>query len=253
MLLKRPLGATGLDVSVLGLGTVKFGRNTGVKYPSAFDLPTDAAIAELIDIAEGEGINLIDTAPAYGTSEERVGRALEGRRDRWRICTKVGERFEDHVSTFDFSARAITASIEDSLRRLRTDRVEIVLIHSDGMVEGLPEFDDAFAALDAAKQSGKVRFIGASTKTVAGGLRAVERSDVVMVTLNRADRADEVVIEAARVRGVGVLIKKVFAGGHHPDSDVLVRTAGVPGVSSIVIGTLNPHNLRSNCRGLRAV
>lgn len=250
MLIQRPLGATGLDVSVLGLGAVKFGRNTGVKYPTAFELPTDAAIDELIETAEGEGMNLIDTAPAYGTSEERVGRALVGRRDRWCICTKVGERFEDGVSTFDFSQRAIEASIEESLKRLRTDRVEIVLIHSDGLIEGLPEFDEAFGALDEAKRAGKVRLIGASTKTIDGGMRAVQRSDVVMVTLNRVDRADEVVIEAARVRGVGVLIKKVFAGGHHPDSQVLVRAAGVPGVSSIVIGTLNPHNLRTNCRGL---
>ena len=62
---QRPLASTGLHLSSLGLGTVKFGRNQQVKYPTAFDLPTDAEILELLDVARSEGINLLDTAPAF--------------------------------------------------------------------------------------------------------------------------------------------------------------------------------------------
>ena len=65
----RPLGATGLQVSPLGLGTVKFGRNQGVKYPQAFNLPSDREALALLELAWDLGINLLDTAPAYGESE----------------------------------------------------------------------------------------------------------------------------------------------------------------------------------------
>ena len=70
-LAKRPLGSTGIDVSSLGLGTVKFGRNQEVKYPTGFSLPVDRAIESLLDVARESGINLLDTAPAYGSSEQR--------------------------------------------------------------------------------------------------------------------------------------------------------------------------------------
>src|SRR5690606_39506858 len=78
--LHRPLGNTGLQASPLGLGTVKIGRNQGVKYPSGFDLPDDGQVRDLLALARGLGINLLDTAPAYGTSEERLGPLPQGRR-----------------------------------------------------------------------------------------------------------------------------------------------------------------------------
>src|SRR3546814_6132063 len=82
------LGSTGLKVSPLGLGTVKFGRNQGVKYPAAFEIPDEEALAGLLDLARSLGVNLLDTAPAYGGSEERLGRLLRGQRDRWVIDRK---------------------------------------------------------------------------------------------------------------------------------------------------------------------
>ena len=72
----RPLGSTGLRVSPLGLGTVKLGRDQGVKYPNGFTIPDDAAARALLDQARALGINLIDTAPAYGVSEQRLGRGI---------------------------------------------------------------------------------------------------------------------------------------------------------------------------------
>ena len=79
----RTLGKTGLKISPLGLGTVKFGRNQGVKYPGGFEIPEEGDLASLVALAKDLGINLLDTAPAYGTSEERLGRLLKGQRQDW--------------------------------------------------------------------------------------------------------------------------------------------------------------------------
>ena len=87
---KINLGNTGINVSRLGLGTVKFGRNKGVKYPKGFELPSDKECAALLELSQELGINMLDTAPAYGTSEERLGKVLTGQRDRWVIVGKAG-------------------------------------------------------------------------------------------------------------------------------------------------------------------
>ena len=132
LLPKRPFGSTGIDVSILGLGTVKLGRDQSVKYPEGFIIPDDREAANLIDLARSLGINLIDTAPSYGNSEERLGSLLTGQRDQWIICSKVGEEFEGGQSRFDFTPEHTRFSVERSLKRLRTDVVDIVLVHSDG-------------------------------------------------------------------------------------------------------------------------
>ena len=89
----RELGNTALQTSALGLGTVKLGRNQGVKYPQGFELPDDREAAALLQQARDLGINLIDTAPAYGSSEERLGTLLRGQREAWIICSKVGRAY----------------------------------------------------------------------------------------------------------------------------------------------------------------
>ena len=72
-LIKRQMGSTGIEVSVLGLGTVKIGRDQEVKYPSGFTIPDDDEVRDLLALSQDLGINFIDTAPAYGNSEERLG------------------------------------------------------------------------------------------------------------------------------------------------------------------------------------
>lgn len=247
----RPLGSTGIRVSLLGLGTVKFGRNEGVKYPTAFNLPDDRHVTALLREARALGINLLDTAPAYGSSEERIGRLLPGSRDQWLIVSKAGEQFEAGESRFDFSPAAIRTSVEQSLRRLRTDYLDAVLLHSDGADEEGDRFLPAVETLDGMKREGKLRATGFSGKTLAGGLKMVNCVDLLMVTYNPGQREELPVIEAAVRLRKGILIKKALASGHAANPEqALAETAALPGVSGIVVGTLSADNLRRNAKAV---
>jgi aryl-alcohol dehydrogenase-like predicted oxidoreductase len=248
---RRPLGNTGIEVSVLGLGTVKLGRATGVKYPEPFDVPDDAAARRLLDTAAELGINLLDTAPAYGHSEARLGDLLAGRRRDWVLCTKVGEEFDGTRSRFDFSAEHVHHSVHRSLARLGTDYLDVVLIHSDG--RDLDVLDGpALPALRDLQRRGVIRAVGISHKTPEGGRRALALGcDVVMATLNLDYRDELPLIAEAGRQGCGVLIKKALASGHAgPES--LAFAAAQPGVTSVVVGTVNPDHLRDNARALAA-
>lgn len=248
---KRRIGNTDIVVSALGLGTVKFGRNQGVKYPAAFQLPTDAEIKNLLALAHDLEINLLDTAPAYGVSEERIGKCLAGNRQAWVISTKAGEEFINGQSHYDFSASAITNSVERSLQRLGTDYLDIVLIHSNGDDERIIKEDNVFATLALLKSAGKIRSYGMSTKTVQGGLLSVDNADVVMVTYNCEATDDREVIQYAHQKQKGIFIKKAFASGHlHDNKQALRFVLQEPGVSSVVIGTINAEHLRENAEGL---
>lgn len=244
---KRRLGQTNIEVSPIGLGTVKFGRNQGVKYPTAFELPSDKQIADLIALAKDLGINLLDTAPAYGTSEERLGKALKGQRDEWVISTKAGEEFANGESHFDFTAKSIQKSVERSLKRLHTDYLDIVLIHSNGDDEKLIQ-DGVLQTLADLKYAGKIRACGMSTKTIAGGKLAVDQSDIVMAAYNPEYTEEREVIAYALEQNKGVLIKKAFASGHLPASESLRFVLAEPGVASVVVGTLSGGHLRENAK-----
>ena len=128
----RQLGRTGLTVSPIGLGTTKLGRNTDVKYPTSFALPSADQVTALLESAIKLGVNLVDTAPAYGESERRLGSFVETHRDQIVLCTKCGERYLDGQSIYDFSGPATIASAEESLRLLRTDHIDLLFLHSDG-------------------------------------------------------------------------------------------------------------------------
>lgn len=257
---KRKLGKTGIEISILGLGTVKFGRNQGVKYPQAFELPDDAALEHLLGLADELGINYLDTAPAYGQSEERLGKVLHGNRQHWVISTKAGEEFVDGKSHFDFSAMGLTRSIERSLRRLRTDYLDIVMIHSSGEDERIIHDDGVFDTLARLKEQGKIRAFGMSTKTVAGGLLALDHSDVVMMTYYPGYTDELPVIQHAKKKRKGILVKKALASGHFatfpgqdPAAESLRFVLAEAGVTSIVVGTINPDHLRCNAAAIALV
>lgn len=246
---KRRIAKSGIDVSIIGLGTVKFGRNQGVKYPHAFKLPTDQEARTLLGCARDLGINLLDTAPAYGMSEERLGKFLKGERHDWVIASKAGESFHDGESQFDFSKEAIRYSVERSLKRLQTDYLDILLIHSNGDDEHIIHHHDVFATLATLKKEGKIRSYGMSTKTVEGGLLTLQHADIAMVSY-RPDYQDEIeVIHYANQNEKSILIKKALASGHlntQPPQEALAQIANLDGVTSIVVGTLNPEHLKQN-------
>jgi aryl-alcohol dehydrogenase-like predicted oxidoreductase len=248
---RRRFGSTDLYLSPLGLGTVKFGRNTGVKYPQSFQIPDDAAAAALLDRARALGINLIDTAPAYGSSEERLGKLLRGQRNDWIICTKVGEEFVDGQSHFNFSAKHTRFSIERSLRRLATDCIDIVLVHSDGNDIDILNNGEMLDALERCKREGLARAYGMSTKTVEGGIAAAKISDAVMVSYNPDYTAEKPVLDFCGAHSKGVLIKKAFASGHTSDPNAALRfVLRQPSVTSVIVGTINPLHLQQNVAAL---
>jgi aryl-alcohol dehydrogenase-like predicted oxidoreductase len=253
----RTLAGTDLAVSALGLGTVKLGRNEQVKYPSSFNIPDDATVRDLLALAQDLGINLLDTAPAYGSSEQRLGQLLQHRQD-WVLCTKVGEEFDNGASRFDFSAAHTRFSIERSLRRLGTDYLDLVLIHSDGDDAAILHDGACVDMLRRCQREGLVRYIGMSTKTIAGGIMAAAHLDLVMLTWNLQQR-DEAVLEAAVRAGKGVLVKKGLMSGHVAgDCGDLVHASmqlvfEQPGIGSMITGTINPEHLRSNVATARAL
>jgi aryl-alcohol dehydrogenase-like predicted oxidoreductase len=256
---QRPLGSTGLNVSVLGLGTVKFGRNQKIKYPT-FELPSDEAICQLLDDAQAFGINLLDTAPAYGIAEERLGKLLGTRRNEFIIVTKTGEEFTNGESNYDFSAEHTRLSVERSLKRLRTNRLDCVLVHCPRndfeMLTNSPVLD----TLQQLKERGDIRSFGASTNSVEGGLLAADAADVVMATYAADYTKEEHVIRRAAELGKGVLIKKGLGSGS-------LASGGAPrsleenfrpifeleGVSSLIIGTISREHLRENAAAIGAL
>ena len=240
---RRPLGRSGIETSLLGLGTVKFGRTRGLKYPEPFSLPTDAEARRLLDTARDLGVNLVDTAPAYGASEERLGELLAGQRDEWVIATKVGEEFDGMGSNFNFTPEHIAMSVRRSLRRLRTDQLDVALIHSNGDDERIIKDLGALDCLADLKAQGLIRAIGLSHKSVAG-------ADVIMATLNAAYSDEVDLIAEAHAQGRGVLVKKALNSGRAQPTS-LSRVADHPGVSSIVVGTLNPDHLVENAGSVR--
>lgn len=243
---KRSIGKTGLKVSLLGLGTVKFGRNEGVKYPHNFEIPEEDFLADLLALAKDLGINLLDTAPAYGKSEERLGRLLKGQRGEWVIIGKAGEEFAGGRSFYNFTPAHFEESLARSLKRLQTDYLDIFLLHSDGNdLKNLS--DEIITKMQDFKKRGLVRAIGASTKTVEGGLRALKTMDVVMAAYNPDYREEEAVLEKAAALGKGILVKKALASGHAASPARSLQFAlSHPGVSSAIIGTINPAHLKEN-------
>ena len=249
---KRPLGDTGIAVSPLGLGTVKFGRNEGVKYPQGFEIPDEAALAGLLALARDLGINLLDTAPAYGLSEERLGRLLAGQRRDWVIVGKAGEEFAGGRARHDFTPEHLAMSLERSLKRLNTDYLDVLLLHSDGNdLQNLS--DEVIAYMHDCKRRGLVRAVGASTKTAAGGLKTLETMDVAMAAYTAEYTAERPVLDYAAAHNKGVIVKKALASGHSANiEEALAFATAHPGVSAVMTGTINPAHLRQNAQALAA-
>jgi aryl-alcohol dehydrogenase-like predicted oxidoreductase len=151
----RTLGRTGIKVSPYGLGTLMFATSMG-------NDPGDSA--RIIHRAIDAGINLIDTADAYGDSEEVVGAALQGRRDDVVLATKFGRPIGQEPNHQGASRRWIVTAVEKSLRRLRTDHIDLYQLHRP---DPGTDVEETLSALTDLIRSGKVRAIGASGTPVS--------------------------------------------------------------------------------------
>ena len=193
---------SGIDapVSRIGLGTWAIG---GWMWGGA----DDAASIETIRKALGCGINLIDTAPVYGFghSEEVVGRALEGRRSQAVIATKVALEWPDHKPRRNASAARIRTEIEDSLRRLRTDHIDLYQVHwPDASVPA----EETAGELEKLRREGKILSIGVSNYDIGqmDAFRAHAPLSVVQSPYNLFERAiDADILPYARDTGLNVL------------------------------------------------
>jgi aryl-alcohol dehydrogenase-like predicted oxidoreductase len=197
----RPFGATGIVVSELGLGAGPLGD------PGVLD---DAGAERLVHAALELGVTLIDTAPSYGRSEQRIGHALRGRRDRVVLSTKLGYGVP---GVADWTGPCITAGIDLALERLATTWLDIAHLHScplDVLQRG-----DLQGALAAAQRAGKIR-IAAYSGDNAPLVWAIESGlfGGVQCSVNVADqRALDRAIPLAAERGLGVLAKRPLANG----------------------------------------
>ncbi len=241
------------NVTPLGFGAFKIGRNRQIKYPQGYDLPDAGAVETLLNAVLDMGVNYIDTAPAYGVSEERIGQAIAHRRKEFVLSTKVGETFEDGVSRHDYSAQATRDSVHRSLRRLRTEVLDLVLVHSDGRDLDILEQTDVVPTLQALRDEGLIGAVGLSGYTQAGFRAALAWADAIMVEYNLENRTLEAVIAEAREQGVAVMVKKGLASGRLNARAAIGFVLSNSGVTSLVVGGLSLDHLGDNLRLAREV
>jgi L-galactose dehydrogenase len=150
----RPLGKTALQVSIVGFGASPLGQEFG-----AID-PVEGVRA--VHYAIDQGINYFDVAPYYGRTlaETRLGQALEGRRDQVILATKVGRYGKEIGDGFDFSAARVEKSIEESLKRLRTDWIDVYQVHDIEYGDREQILHETLPAMQKLRQAGKIRYIG---------------------------------------------------------------------------------------------
>lgn len=150
----RQLGKTGLSVSILGYGASPLGNEFG----PADEQEGRRAIARAVDL----GVNYFDVAPYYGRTlaETRLGEALRGLRERVILATKAGRYDRDYPEGFDFSSARIVSSIEESLRRLQTDWIDIYQLHDIEFANRRQIIEESLPAMYRLQEQGKVRFVG---------------------------------------------------------------------------------------------
>jgi aryl-alcohol dehydrogenase-like predicted oxidoreductase len=237
-----------LGLPAVGFGAFKVGRNQGTKYPAAYDLPDDAAAATLLNGVLDSGIRYIDTAPAYGSSEERIGRFIGHRRGEYMVSTKVGEHFTDGMSTYDFSAAAVRESVARSQRRLRRDVLDLVFVHAGRDDLYVLSRTEVVPTLQALKQDGAIRAIGFSGYSAAAFRASLDWCDAIMVAYHPEDRSLEPVIAEAAGRDITVVVKKGLASGRLAPAMAVPFVLSNRNVTSMLIGTIDLSHVQEILR-----
>ena len=214
----RTLGASGLRISVLTMGTMTFGGKGG--FANVGSTGVDDARRQ-VDLCLEAGVNLIDTADVYsdGLSEEILGEVLRGRRDEVLVATKVRMAMGPGPNDAGLSRHHILSGCEASLRRLGTDHIDLYQVHE---WDGQTPLEETLEALDLLVQAGKVRYVGASNYAgwqLMKALGTAERtglprfvSEQIYYSLQARD-AEYELIPAAVDQGLGVLVWSPLAGG----------------------------------------
>src|SRR6201996_8291352 len=214
----RQLGRSGLRVSCLTLGTMTFGGRGQFSAVGETDLE---GARRQIDMALDAGVNLVDTADVYsdGAAEEIVGQALEGRRDRVLLASKARFPMGSGPNDAGLSRHHLISACEASLRRLRTDHIDLYQVHE---WDGQTPLEETLAALEHLLQSGKVRYVGCSNfagwqvmkalgAARAEGLPAFVSHQVYLSLQERS--AEYEIVPSALDQGLGLLIWSPLAGG----------------------------------------
>ncbi|MCH8973496.1 MAG: aldo/keto reductase [Chloroflexi bacterium] len=278
---KRTLGRTGLEVTALGYGTMELRGG-----PRGRQISEDEAGRILNAVLDG-GINFIDTSIDYGIAEERIGNHISHRRDEYYLASKCGclagwnesdgrpagsRGGGPHV----FTRENVIAGVEQSLRRLNTDHLDLVQVHGSPSKQELEDGGVVEAMLDL-KAQGKVRFIGMSS--TGSNLRdhiAMGVFDEFQIPYSCLQRGHEDAIAEAAAAGAGVVVRGGAARGAPSDDErnrsrgaeavgiwekadldgllggmsrmefVVRFTATHPGASTNIVGTLNPEHLAQN-------
>jgi len=281
-IVRRTLGRTGADVTILGYGAMEL---RGLPRGPQVD---DAEAGRLLNAVLDGGINLIDTSPDYGASEELIGRHIGHRRDEYFLASKCGCLLElptDALPPYphDYSPANVRADVEQSLRRLRTDRIDLVQVHMSPSVAELTE-NRTVETLRDLQDEGKVRFIGMSgiLPNLPGHI-GMHVFDVFQIPYSALQREHEDLITDAVGAGAGTLIRGGAARGAASDDknwrtgpiglaaeesqrrwqasgvEDLLADAGMsrmefvlrftlshPGLSSTIVGTANTGHLSGN-------
>ena len=269
---KRKLGRTGLEVSALGFGGAEIG----------FEKAEQAAVDRLLNAALDAGLNVIDTAAAYPESEQKIAAAVGSRRGEFFLFTKCGNSMSSDPQYW--TADVLARTIDQSLKDLNTDRVDLIQLHSPN-VEILKK-GEAIEALQKARAAGKARFIGCSADNDAA-VYAVECGafDTLQTSINIADQSviDDV-LPKAHAAGMGVIAKRPIANAawktgvrpaspyHHvywervqklrydflrqdleqSISLALRFTLSQEGVATAIVGTKNPERWAQNAKLLES-
>ncbi len=203
----RRLGSTSLDISRIAFGTAEVGMDYGIPVPGKYAQPGAKDALKTLSAALDCGISLFDTAPGYGPSEDLLGQL--DRKEEWHVATKVAL-----TPAGEDTARFVRRSVEQSLKNLRRDALDIVQIHN-ATAETVSR-SDMFDVLWRLKEAGAIRHVGASVYEPANAAACIlsGRCEVLQIAYNILDQRMRCeVMPLARAHGVGVLVRSVYMRG----------------------------------------
>ncbi len=275
----RPLGSGGPEVTVVGYGAMEL---RGAPHRRPRPLSPDGA-REVLQTVLDEGITFIDTSVDYGLSEELIGRFIGDRRDEYILASKAGCPLDHQPDAghgalpHDFSAANIRTGLEQSLRRLNTDHLDLLQLHISPSLEVI-RAQDVIATLTALRDAGHIRAFGiSSTLPNIDDHLAIPELSALQVPYSALERDLEARIDTAHGQGLGIIVRGgVAQGGNRPkttatgepvtweqtgldelrDGDTregfLLRFAiSNPAVTTVIVGTANPEHVRANLSAAR--